>query len=138
MAFVAYQQITSTCNARKPIPPEGASESDRSRLFELCGLLRCYQKGKDSLETRARLAKLGGSAYHYGFNAKGKKEKVLKNSEFLVAQCLLSEGRESAVPVGWQVAAPKGVNYLDIHPGMPAQAVMPRPVVYDMPSVPPA
>ena len=138
MASVAYRQIDATCNARRPVPPEGASDSDRSRLFELCGLLRRYQKGKDSLETRARLANLGGSAYHYGFNGKGKKEKILKNSEFLVAQCLLAEGHVSAVPVGWQVAAPKGVNYLDIHPGMPAQAAAPQAVVYDMPSVPPA
>ncbi len=136
MAPVVYQQITATCNAHNPIPPEGASESDRSRLFELCGLKRTYQKDKDSLQTRARLAKLKGA--YYTKDEQGNKCQILKNSEFLVAQCLLSEGRASAVPVGWLQVAPIRMNYLEISSAMPAQAVVPQPVVYDMPSVPPA
>ena len=75
---------------------------------------------------------------YYTKNEKGDKCQILKKSEFLVAQVLLSEGRSSAVPVGWSQAAPIGTSYLDINPAMPAQAAAPKPVVYDMPSVPPA
>ena len=42
-----------------PVPPEGASESDKSRLFELCDLRHCHQKGKDSLQLRGKMANLG-------------------------------------------------------------------------------
>ncbi len=136
MASVAYRQITATCNARNPVPPEGASESDRSRLFELCGLLRRRQNGKDSLQARCQSVNLRGM--NYTKNEKGDKCQILKNSEFLVAQLPLSEGRTSAVPVGWSQAAPVGTPYLNINPAMPAQAAAPQPVVYDMPSVPPA
>ena len=117
MASVAYRQITATCNARNPVPPEGASESDRSRLFELCGLNRTVQNDKDSLQARCRSAKVKGM--YYTKNEKGDKCQILKNSEFLVAQVLLSEGRSSAVPVGWSQAAPIGTSYLDINPAMP-------------------
>ena len=48
MATVAYPQISATCSVRNPIPPDGASESDKSMLFELCRLNRRKQKGKDS------------------------------------------------------------------------------------------
>ncbi len=136
MASVAYRQITATCDARNPVPPEGASESDRSRLFELCGLNRSVQKDKGSLQVRSRSAKVKGM--YYIKNEKGDKCQILKNSEFLVAQILLAEGRTSAVPAGWSQAAPIGTPYLDINPAMPTQAAAPQPVVYDMPSVPPA
>ncbi|DBB11561.1 TPA: hypothetical protein ACH3X3_006957 [Trebouxia sp. C0006] len=136
MASVAYRQITATCNARNPVPPEGASESDRSTLFELCGLKRTVQKDKDSLQARSRSSKVKGM--YYTKNEKGDKCQILKNSEFLVAQLLLAEGRTSAVPVGWSQAAPTGTPYLDINPAMPVQAAAPQPLVYDMPSAPPA
>ena len=84
-----YQAVTAICNARNPIPPEGASESDKNRLFELCGLSRREQKGKDSLHARFKLAKLKGA--YYTKDKGGNKCQILKNSEFLVAQCLLSE-----------------------------------------------
>ena len=136
MASVAYRQITATCNARNPVPPEGASESDRSRLFELCGLKRRAQKGKDSLQARVGSAKVRG--LNYTKDEKGDKCQILKNSEFVIAQLLLSEGRASAVPVGWSQAAPIRQPYLEISTAMPVQAAAPQPVVYDMPSVPPA
>ncbi len=135
MASVAYQEATATCNAKNPVPPEGASESDKSRLFELCGLIRRVQKDKDSLQARARLANVRGM--YYTKDAKGDKCQILKNSEFLVAQCLLSEGRASAIPTGWLRTAPIGDSYLEISAAMPVQAAAPQPVVYDMPSVPP-
>ncbi len=91
---------------------------------------------KDSLQARCRSAKVKGM--YYTKNEKGDKCQILKKSEFLVAQVLLLEGRSSAVPVGWSQAAPIGTSYLDINPAMPAQAAAPKPVVYDMPSVPPA
>ena len=75
---------------------------------------------------------------YYTKNEKGDKCQILKKSEFLVAQVLLSEGRSSAVPVGWSQAAPIGTSYLDINPAMPVQAAAPQPLVYDMPSAPPA
>ena len=130
MASVAYRQITATCNARNPVPPEGASGSDRSRLFELCGLKRTVQPNKNSLQARSRSAKLKGM--YYTQDEKGNKCQM--NSEFLVAQLLLAEGRASAVPVGWLQAAPIRTAYLDIKPAVPAQAAAPQPVVYDMPS----
>ena len=136
MASVAYRQITATCNARNPVPPQGASESDRSRLFELCGLKRRAQKGKDSLQARVGSAKVRG--LNYTKDEKGDKCQILKNSEFVIAQLLLSEGRASAVPVGWSQAAPIRQPYLEISTAMPVQAAAPQPVVYDMPSVPPA
>ncbi len=135
MASVAYRQITATCNARNPVPPEGASESDRSRLFELCGLKRTVQPNKDSLQARSRSAQVKGM--YYTRDEKGDKCQILKNNEFLVAQLLLAEGRASAVPVGWLQAAPIRTPYLDTDPAVPVQAAAPQPVLYDMPSVPP-
>lgn len=135
MASDAYQQVTATCNAKNPVPPEGASESDKNRLLELCGLTRRFQKDKDSLQTRARQANLRGMFYTK--DAKGNKCQILKNSEFLVAHCLLSEGRASAIPTGWLRAAPIGDSYLDLSPTAVPQPVVSQPVVYDMPSVPP-
>ena len=135
MATVARQEIIATCNARNPIPPEGASESDKNRLLELCGLNRRCQPGKDSLHARFKLANLKGA--NYTKDEKGNKCQILKNSEFLVAQCLLSEGRASAVPAGWFRAAPIRKDYLEISSAMPVQTAAPQPVVYDMPSVPP-
>lgn len=136
MATVAYPQMTATCSVRNPIPPAGASESDKSRLSELCNLRRhCKQKGKDSLELRAQMANLGNSAYYNFMGEDGIKKKPLKNKEFLIAWCLRHEGRESAVPAGWFTAAPPGQKELILSdaPLPPA----PQPVVYDMPSVPP-
>lgn len=133
MATVAYPQITATCSVRNPIPPEGASESDKSRLFELCNLRHCKQKGKESLQLRGELANLGNSAYHSFKGEDGILKKPLKNKEFLIAWCLRSEGRESAVPAGWFTAAPPYQKELDVMLLAPA----PQPVVYDMPSVPP-
>lgn len=138
VASVAYQQITATCNVHNPIPPEGASESDMSRLFELCRLRHCKQKGKDSLQLRGEMANLGNSAYHQFTGEDGIKKKPLKNKEFLIAWCLRYEGRDSAVPAGWFMAAPAGVKELGPFTAMPVQAAAPQPVVYDMPSVPPA
>ena len=63
MASVAYRQIISTGTARNPVPPEGASESDRNRLIELCGLLRRKEKYKDNLQARFQSANLRGM-YH--------------------------------------------------------------------------
>ncbi|DBB01801.1 TPA: hypothetical protein ACH3X1_000417 [Trebouxia sp. C0004] len=119
MASVAYRQITATCNARNPVTPEGASESDRSRLFKLCGLKRTVQPNKDSLQARCRSANVKGM--YYRKNQKGDKCQILKNSEFLVVQLLLAEGRSSAVSVAWSQAAPVGTSYLDIGPAMPAR-----------------
>ena len=133
MASVAYPQISATCSVRNPIPPDGASESDKSRLFELCHLNRRKQKGKDSLELRAQTANLGNSAYYSFMGEDGILKKPLKNSEILIAWCLKFEERESAVPVGWFTAAPPGQKELDVMLLPPA----PQPVVYDMPSVPP-
>ena len=121
--------------AKNPVPREGASESDKSRLFELCGLRRTVQPDKDSLQTRAPQAKLRG--LYYTKDAKGNKCQILKNNEFLVAHCLLSEGRASAIPTGWLRAAPIGDSYLDLSPTTVPQPVVSQPVVYDMPSVPP-
>ena len=135
MASVAYRQITATCDVRNPVPPEGASESDRSKLFELCDLLRSHQPGKDSLQARCRSAKLRG--LYYTKDGEGNKCQILKNSEFLIAQLLLAEGRASAVPVGWLQAAPRQQAYQDISSAMPVEAAAPQRVVYDMPSVPP-
>ena len=129
----AYPQISATCSVRNPIPPEGASESDKSRLFELCHLNRRKQKGKDSLELCAQMANLGNSAYYSFMGEDGIVKKPLKNSEFLIAWCLRYEGRKSAVPAGWFTAAPPGQKELDVTLLPPA----PQPVVYDMPSVPP-
>ena len=120
----------------QPRTPQGASESDVSRLFELCGLKRRAQKGKDSLQARVGSAKVRG--LNYTKDEKGDKCQILKNSEFVIAQLLLSEGRASAVPVGWSQAAPIRQPYLEISTAMPVQAAAPQPVVYDMPSVPPA
>ena len=136
MASDAYPQVTATCNARNPIPPEGASEADRSRLLELCGLNRTVQNDKDSLQARSRSAKVKGM--YYTKDEKGNKCQILKNSEFLIAQLLLAEGRPSAVPLGWSQAAPIRTAYLEISTAMPVQAAAPQPAVYDMPSVPPA
>ncbi|DBA87357.1 TPA: hypothetical protein ACH3X1_004404 [Trebouxia sp. C0004] len=133
MASVAYPQISATCSVRNLIAPDGASESDKSRLFELCHLNRRKQKGKDSLELRAQMANLGNSAYYSFVGEDGILKKPLKNSEFLIAWCLKFEGHESAVPVGWFTAAPPGQKELDVMLLPPA----PQPVVYDMPSVPP-
>ncbi|KAL3153150.1 hypothetical protein ABBQ38_011903 [Trebouxia sp. C0009 RCD-2024] len=114
--------------------PDGASESDKNRLFELCNLRHCKQKGKDSLELRGQEANLGNSAYYIFFAPEaGVKKRLLKNKEFLIAWCLRHEGRESAVPAGWFMAAPPGQKELDVMLLPPA----PQPVVYDMPSVPP-
>ncbi|DBA92034.1 TPA: hypothetical protein ACH3X2_003759 [Trebouxia sp. C0005] len=135
MASLASRQITATCDVRNPIPPEGASEADRSKLFELCGLLRSHQPGKDSLQARCRSAKLRG--LYYTKDGEGNKRQILKNSESLIAQVLLAEGRASAVPAGWLQAAPMQQAYLDISSAMPVEAAAPRPVVHDMPSVPP-
>ena len=114
MTSVACHEGTATCYAKNPVPPEGASESDKNRLFELCGLSRRFQKDKDSLQTRARQAKLRG--LYYTEDAKGNKCQILKNSEFLVAHCLLSEGRASAIPTGWLRAARIGDSYLHLSP----------------------
>ena len=139
MASVAYQQIAATCNFRNPIPPKGASESDKSRLFELCRLRHCKQKGKDSLQLRGEMANLGNSAYHFFMGEDGITKQPLKNKEFLIAWTLRFEGRESAVPAGWFTAAPPYVKELGPFSVMPVQAVAaPEPVVYDIPSVPPA
>ncbi len=104
MASVAYQPITTaSCSVRDPVPPAGASSSDVERLRELCDLAcKRYrkQKGKDSLELRAQQANLGNSAYHIFVDGEGHHKKQLKNREFLIAHCLLYEGRESAVPAG--------------------------------------
>ena len=133
MSSLAYPQLVGICSVRNPIPPDGASESDKSRLFELCKLNRRKQKGKDSLELRAQIANLGNSAYYSFMGEDGILKKPLKNSEFLIAWCLRYEGRESAVPVGWFTATPPGQKELDVMLLPPA----PQPVVYDMPSVPP-
>lgn len=133
MASDAHPQISATCSVRNPIPPDGASESEKSRLLELCKLRHCKQKGKDSLELRGQMANLGNSAYYNFMGEDGIVKKPLKNKEFLIAWCLRYEGRESAVPVGWFTAAPPGQKELDVMLLPPA----PQPVVYDMPSVPP-
>ena len=136
MCSVSRPPITAALSTvHDPVPPEGANESDKSRLFELCRLRHCKQKGKDSLQLRA---KLGNKAYHFTPDpVTGKIKKQLKNKEFLIACCLIFEGRGSAVPAGWFTAAPTGVFELsclaDVKP-----VQQPPPVVYDMPSVPPA
>ena len=111
MCSIARPPITAALSTvHDPVPPEGASESDKSRLFELCRLRHCKQKGKDSLQLRAKLANLGNKAYHFTPHpVTGKIKKQLKNKEFLIACCLIFEGRESAVPAGWITAAPAGV-----------------------------
>ena len=121
-----------------PVPPEGASESDKSRLFELRDLRHCHQKGKDSLQLRGKMANLGNKAFHFTPHPEtGKIQKQLKNKEFLIAYTLLSEGCESAVPAGWFTAAPAGVFELGrLQDAKPVQ--QPPSVVHDMPSVPPA
>ena len=91
---------------------------------------------RQGLQERCQSVNLRGM--NYTKNEKGDKCQILKNSEFLVAQLLLAEGRTSAVPVGWSQAAPTGTPYLDINPAMPVQAAAPQPLVYDMPSAPPA
>ena len=138
MAAVAYSPITSCSNVRDPVRPAGASSADAARLRELCDLAcKRYtkQKGKDTLELRAEQAGMANSAY-YTERAGGRQtKKRLKNREFLIAHILVAEGRESAVPAGWYKAAPEGVTELPSLSAMPAQA---PPVVYVMPSVPPA
>lgn len=79
MATVAHQEIIATCNAHNLIPPEGASESEKNRLFELCGLNRRCQPGKDSLHARFKLANLKGA--YYTKDEKGNKCQILKNSD---------------------------------------------------------
>ncbi len=111
MASVAYQEITATCNARGPIPPEGASESDKSRLFEQCDIAcKRYrvQKGKDTLQQRARDAKLGNSAFHIYPDDDGNIIQKLRNKESSLRafwstrdanpQCLLA-GSQQHLPV---------------------------------------
>ena len=88
MASLAYPQLVGICSVRNPIPPDGASESDKSMLFELCKLNRRKQKGKDSLELRAQMANLGNSAYYSFMGEDGIVKKPLKNSECLIAWCL--------------------------------------------------
>lgn len=138
MTSVAYQKITATCSVRNPVPPEAASESDKSRLFELCRLRHCKQKGKDSLQLRGEMANLGNSAYHNFMGEDGITKKPLKNKEFLIAWTLRFEGRDSAVPAGWLTAAPPYVKELGPFDAIPLPVAAPQPVVYDMPSVPPA
>ncbi len=141
MASVAYEPITlASCNVRNPLPPADASSADLEKLRDLCDIAcKRYrqQKGKDSLEQRARAAKMGNSAYHIYKDSEGKDKKQLKNKEFLVAGCLLHEGSLSAVPVGWFIAAPAGVTELGPFDAMPVQVPTPQPAVYEMPSVPP-
>ena len=132
MAAVIDSPITACSNVRDPVPPAGASSADIARLTELCDLAckrYTYQRGKDNLQQRAKDAGMGDSAF-YKQNGK-----VLKNREFLIAHILVAEGRESAVPAGWYKAAPEGVRELPLFSAIPAPAA---PVVYDMPSVPPA
>ena len=119
------------------MPPEGASESDKRRLFGLCRLIHCKQKGKDSLQLRGEMANLGNKAYHFTPHpVTGKLKKQLKNKEFLIAYILLSEESESAVPAGWFTAAPAGV--FELSRLADAKPVQTAPVVHEMPSVPPA
>ena len=81
MCSVARPPITAALSTvHDPVPPEGASESDKSRLYELCRLRHCNQKGKDSLQLRGQRANLGNKAFHFTPHPEtGKIQKQLKN-----------------------------------------------------------
>ena len=75
---------------------------------------------KDSLQARCRSAKVKGM--YYTKNEKGDKSQILKKSEFLVAQVLLSEGRSSAVPwVGRRRLPLARLTWTSILPCQPRQ-----------------
>ncbi len=94
--------------------PPDASEAGATRLAALWKLSqtnRCRPKSKDrhlpSLKVAAKDAGLKGDAYHY-LEVDGKKRKILKNNEYLVARILQVEGHESAIPAGWLQCQPVG------------------------------